>query len=90
MYNVDPEHAQAYARQHGVSYREAQLAISDYQDKLERLTDAGWSKQEADGFLFAWDELPTHEMIDLELGLNEEDEELEELEELEVELPLAA
>ena len=82
--NVDPEHAQAYARQHGVSYLAAQIAISDYQEKLGRLTDAGWSKQEADDFLFAWDELPTHEMIDLELGLNEESEDME------VELPLAA
>ena len=82
--NVDPEHAQAYARQHGVSYLAAQIAISDYQDKLGRMPGAGWSRQEADEFLFAWDELPTHEMIDLELGLNEEAEDME------VERPLAA
>ena len=48
------------------------------------MTGAGWSRQEADDFLFAWDELPTHEMIDLELGLNEEAEDME------VERPLAA
>jgi len=82
--NVDPEHAQAYAQKNGVSYREAQLVISDYQDKLGRMTGAGWSRQDADEFLFAWDELPTHEMIDLELGLNEEAEDME------VERPLAA
>jgi len=82
--NVDPEHAQAYAQKNGVSYREAQLVISDYQDKLWRMTGAGWSRQDADEFLFAWDELPTHEMIDLELGLNEEAEDME------VERPLAA
>lgn len=82
--NVDPEHAQAYARRNGVTYLAAQIAISDYQDKLGRMTLAGWSRQEADEFLFAWDELPTHEMIDLELGLNEEAEDME------VERPLAA
>ena len=82
--NVDPEHAQAYAQKNGVSYREAQLVISDYQDKLGRMTGAGWSRQDADEFLFAWDELPTHEMIDLELGLNEEAADME------VERPLAA
>lgn len=83
--NVDPEHAQAYARKHGVTYLAAQIAISDYQDKLERLTNAGWSKQEADEFLFAWDEMPTHEMIDLELGVSDEENE-----EREIDLPLAA
>jgi len=71
--NVGQEHAQAYARRNGVTYLAAQIAISDYQDKLKRLTDAGWNRQEADDFLFAWDELPTHEMIDLELGISDEE-----------------
>lgn len=89
--NVDPEHAQAYARQHGVSYSQALVILNDYQEKLERLEQAGWSYEQASWsyeqaseYLCAWDELPSDEMIDIELGL------VEEVEELEVELPLAA
>ena len=75
--NVDPEHAQAYARQHGVSYSQALSILSDYQDKLGRMTGAGWSYEQASEYLCAWDELPSDEMIDIELGLVEEVEELE-------------
>ena len=82
--NVDPEHAQAYARQHGVSYSQALSILNDYQEKLERLEQAGWSYEQASEYLCAWDELPSDEMIDLELGLNEEAEDME------VERPLAA
>mgnify|MGYP003515380178 FL=1 len=67
--NVDPEHAQAYARQHGVSYSQALSILNDYQEKLERLEQAGWSYEQASEYLCAWDELPSDEMIDIELGL---------------------
>lgn len=85
MYShIDPEQAQAYARRNGVSYSQALVVLDDYQEKLERLTDAGWNHSQASEYLNAWDEIPSHEMIDIELGLIENDESLD------IEIQLAA